>query len=110
MVQSISPDFATTSRKEFYTDFLEFTRRCPEIKVSLRIPRDDLPLLSEEGWFPIVCDLLDLCESDRLAVMGMSPGMHLFEYLAEIKRMREVLPPTDNQAIRTLRGGGRSER
>lgn len=110
MVQSVAPDFAADIRKEFYTDFLEFARRCPGMKVSLQIPADDLPFLSEEGWFSIVCDLLDLCEADRLAVVGMSPGIHLFEYLYEIKRTREVPVSADKKTIGSLRRRGGSKK
>jgi len=85
MGQSVSVDLFSENRKEFYLHFLEFARRYPEIMVSLYIPRDDLSLLAEEGWLSIVCDLLDLCESDRLTLVGAIPRFHLLEYLHEIR-------------------------
>ena len=86
MGQSVSLGSFSEVRKEFYTQFLEFARHYPEIKVSLYVPRDDLYLLSEEGWLSVVCDLLDLCECDRLTLIGAIPRPHLLAYLQEIKK------------------------
>ncbi len=89
MTQSVSLGLFAENRKEFYTHFLDFARQYPEIKVSLYVPRDDLYLLAEEGWSAIVTGLVDLCESDRITLIGAIPRLHLLEYLSGIKKSRE---------------------
>ena len=86
MEQSLSTRCFTQDRKYFYIAFLEFARRCPEMKASLYVPRNDLPLLANEECFSIVCDLLDFCSYGRLALKGMMP--QLFQYLRENRKSR----------------------
>lgn len=81
MEQSLADGCFTQDRKHFYLEFLEFVRQYPEMKVSLYVPRDDLPLLAKKECSSIVCDLLDLCESGRLTLIGTMPRPHLLEYL-----------------------------
>ena len=86
MEQSFSAGCGTQGRKYFYTEFLEFARQYPEMKISLHVPRNDLYLLAKEECFSIVSDLVDLCLSGRLTLMGKMRQPQLLEYLREIKK------------------------
>jgi len=76
------------SRREFYLRLLDFARRYPEVKVSLYIPGSDLTFFTEKEWLSIACDLLDLCESGRLTLMGIMRSFHFLEYLRAIRKGR----------------------
>lgn len=74
MEQSLSSARRFTQvRKSFYLELLEFTRQNPKMKVSLHVPRRDLPLLAADECSSIVDDLLNLCESGRLTLTGAVP-------------------------------------
>ncbi|MBI3014611.1 MAG: hypothetical protein HYY65_06045 [Candidatus Tectomicrobia bacterium] len=97
MEQSLSPGFFVQGRKLFYTEFLEFAGRYPEMRISLYVPQNDLPLLANEECSSIVRGLLNLCESGRLILMGMIPRSHLLAYLREIRTgfRNPLLPPDE---------------
>lgn len=85
MDESVSPGCFTKDHKYFYTEFLAFARQYPEMKVSLYVPCNDLSLFAKKECFSIVCELLTLCESGRLTLMGIMPRPRLLDYLREIR-------------------------
>lgn len=78
------------NRREFYIQFLEFTRHYPDVQVSLYVPRDDFGLFEEEEWFFIVCELLKLCQAGRLTLVGLIPRLDLLRHFRKIKEKREA--------------------
>lgn len=73
-------------RKAFYREVLDFAGRHPGMKVSLFIPRSDLPVLAGEGCFSLVCELLEFCSSGRFLLRGAMRRAELLEYLQEIRK------------------------
>lgn len=78
--------FPASGRRQFYKEFLEFTRRYPEVKIRLDIPRNDLPLLAGEEWSPVVDNLLALCRSGRLTLGGTIRRADLLDHLRKINK------------------------
>lgn len=95
MEQSVFPPRFSEDRRDFYLHFLRFARQYPDMKISLYVPRHDLPLLAREDWSEIVRSLLDLCRSGRLTLMGMAPRSHLLDYLHQVNKFGSVACPPD---------------
>ena len=96
---SFSAACFTQGREYFYIEFLEFARRYPEVKICLYVPQNDLPLLAKEGSSSIVCDLLTLCESGRLTLVGIMPRPHLLEYLRGIRNGKSNPIPFQEESV-----------
>lgn len=106
MPQSVPTVRFSESRRRFYAEFFEFARQYPEMKICLYVRPEDLPLLAEKEWFPVVCRLLDLCNAGRLTLVGTLPGPHPLEHLRKVKSDRDLsrmsgVPARDERFPRT---------